>query len=211
MNILPAQVISFSLLRSQGVSEKKITDMAKNLHLFPTPFKGIYYVPTDDERNGWLIQNPARALRTALRIYLGTDRFYYSCVTAEEFHGIDWHVSGELHVVNTVRSGRVDIQARIERNRKKKTWRAKQVARILEFYGRMIVFHKAPSIEGAKMKRTPDGDFALPSQIKKDRKRFRERALRPEYIGKLKRIEKEKPMHFRTVAELRKHLESQRD
>ena len=150
--------------------------MAANLYLFPTPFKGIYYVPTDDERSGWLIQKPALALREAVAIYLGTSDFYYSCATAEEFHGISWHPSDELHVVNTVRSGRIDLQARVERNRKKKTWRARQVARILEFYARKIIFHKVPSLQGAKAKSTIYGSFALPSQIKKDRKRFREQS-----------------------------------
>ncbi len=177
MKPIPGHIISAGALRSQGMDARGVTLMVANLHLFPSPFKGIYYVPLDDERNGWLLQKPMLAAREAIATYLGKSDFYYSCATAEEYHGISWHPSGELHVVNTVRSGRVDLQARIERNRRKRTWRAKQVARILEFYGRKIVFHKVPSIEGAKVKRTPYGDFALASQIKKDRKRFREKVL----------------------------------
>lgn len=172
MKLIPGHAASFPLLRKQGMREKEISAMAKNLLLFPTPFKGIYYVPLDDEREGWLIEKPSLAIREALALYLGTSDFYYSCATAEEFHGISWHPSGELHVVNEVRSGRINLKARVERNRRKKTWRAGRVARILEFYGNEIVFHRG-SVSGAKYKETPYGKFALRSQIKKDRKRFR--------------------------------------
>lgn len=175
ISVVPGHAISIAALCSQGMAKKEISSMAANLYLFPTPFKGIYYAPTKDERGGWLIQKPMLALREAIGIYLGSSRFYYSCKTAEEFHGISWHPSGEIHIVNTVRSGRIDLQARVECNSKKKTWRARQVARILEFYARKLIFHKVPSLGGAKLKRTIYGDFALPSQIKKDGKRFREK------------------------------------
>lgn len=178
MKPISGQAISFAQLRKEGNSRESIRDMLSRLLIFPTPFKGIYYVPTQDERKGWLIQRPEVALKQAISIYLGTNRFYYSCKTAEEHFGIDWHRYGETHVVNPVRSGRIDLEARIGRNGKKGTWRARQVARILEFYGREIVFHLAGEdwIGKAKIKRTPYGDFARPSQIKRDRKRFREKA-----------------------------------
>lgn len=173
--MLPKMATDLAQLRKEGIGAKKIKTMVATLQIFPTPFKGIYYAPTDGEHGAWLIDKPILALSQAIGIYLGTGDFYYSCITAEEFHGISWHRSGEAHVVNTVRSGRIDLVARIGRNEKKKTWRARQVARILECYGRKIIFHKAKTIEGAKVKRTIYGDYALPSQIKKDRKRFRER------------------------------------
>jgi len=177
MKHISGQAISFAQLRKEGASSKAIWNMLSRLLIFPTPFKGIYYVPTQDERGGWLIQRPEIALKQAISIYLGTSNFYYSCKTAEEHFAIDWHRYGETHVVNTVRSGRIDLEARIGRNRGKRTWRAKQIARILEFYGRKIIFHLADEqwIGKAKIKRTPYGDFALPSQIKRDRKKFRER------------------------------------
>jgi hypothetical protein len=177
MKPISGQAISFAQLLKEGNSGKAIRDMLSRLLIFPTPFKGIYYIPTQDERGGWLIKRPEIALKQAIGIYLGTGNFYYSCITAEEFHGIDWHRYGQVHVVNNVRSGRINLKARIERNRGKKTWRAKQVARILEFYGNEIVFHLADekNIGKAKLNRTPYGDYALPSQIKLDRKRFREK------------------------------------
>jgi hypothetical protein len=185
MKMIPGHVAGIGSLRAQGLKSEEISSMATNLYLFPTPFKSIYYLPIDDERRGWLIERPSLAIREALSIYLGTSKFYYSCATAEEFHGISWHPSGELHVVNTVRSGRIDLQARMERNKRKKTWRAHQVARILEFYGRKIIFHRG-SVDGAKYKETPYGKFALPSQIKKDRKRFRENA-RKKFLERMRK------------------------
>ena len=178
MKPISGQAISFAQLRKEGHTGRAIRGMLARLLIFPTPFKGIYYVPTQDERGGWLIKRPELALKQAFSIYLGTGSFYYSCKTAEEFHGMDWHRYGRVHIVNSVRSGRINLNERITRNRKKKTWRAKQVARILEFYGNEIIFHRADaaSIGRAKLKRTPYGDYALASQIKRDRKRFREKA-----------------------------------
>ena len=173
--MLPKQTISFTQLRKEGVSQAKIKGMLMSLRLFPTPFKGIYYVPLEEERGGWYIEKPKLALYQSLAHYLGTKEFYFSCTTAEEEAGISWHPSGEIHVVNKVRSGKIDLVARAERNEESGTFRSKKIARILLMYARKIVFHKVPAISGAKLRRTPYGDYALPSQIKRDRKRFREK------------------------------------
>ncbi len=171
--MLPKQVVSFAQLRKEGISSKKIKGMLAALRLFPTPFKGIYYAPLEEERGGWFIEKPKLALNQSLAIYLGTKEFYFSCTTAEEEAGISWHRSGEVHVVNAVRSGRIDLEARAERNGTKGTFRSKKLARLLALYARMIIFHKVRSVQGAKLRHTIYGSFALPSQIKKDRKRFR--------------------------------------
>jgi hypothetical protein len=174
--MLPKQTTSFVQLRKEGLTSAKIKGMLMSLRVFPTPFKGIYYVPLDEERGGWYLEKPKFALCQSLARYLGAKEFYFSCATAEEEAGISWHPSGEIHVVNKVRSGNIDLALRAERSEAAGTFRSRKVARILLMYGRRIVFHKVPSIEGAKLKRTPYGDFAMPSQIKKDRKRFREKA-----------------------------------
>ncbi len=173
--MLPKQATRFAQLRKEGLGEKKIKGMLMALRLFPTPFKGIYYVPLEEERGGWFIEKPKLALYQSLALYLGTKDFYFSCATAEEEAGISWHPSGEIHVVNTARSGKIDLALRAERNIAKGNLRSKKVARIISMYGRKIIFHKIPPLKGAKLKRTIYGDFALPSQIKKDRKRFREK------------------------------------
>lgn len=182
--MLPKQAVSYAQLRREGFSEEEIFAMTASLKLFPTPFKGIYYVPLVEERRGRFIERPLKVLFAALKIYLKTNEFYLSCETAEEFYGLKWTPTETVHVVNTVRSGRVDLEKRIERNKKKGTYRAKKVAHLLSFYGREIIFHKVASIRGAKVKETPYGRFATKAQIKADKKRFHgKKALGKKYAS----------------------------
>lgn len=173
--MLSKQVITYKSLVKEGVKSTEIKKMSAGLRLFPTPFKGIYYVPSEEERNGRFIDKPERALYRATFLYLGKERFYFSCRTAEEQYGIKWQPTGEVHVVNERISRIIDLKSRSERNRNKKSWRAVHIASLLSEYGSKIIFHKVKSIEGAKFKRTPYGAYALRSQIKKDKKRFREK------------------------------------
>ncbi len=170
------QGITFSQLREEGFSSQEIKNLSASLKLFPTPFKGIYYVPGPEERKAWFIDKPLLTLRKILQLFLGTERFYFSCRTAEEFWGVKWQPLGEVHVVNAKRSGKVDLRIRVKRNENKRTYRAKKIATILSFYGNVIIFHKVKSIEGAKLKYTPYGTFAMKGQLKKDKKRFREKS-----------------------------------
>lgn len=172
--MLPKQVIKYSQLMEEGLSKEEIAKLSASLRVFPTPFKGIYYIPSEEERGGWFIDKPLRVLTLALALLLSGNRFYYSCATAEEAQGIRWRPSGEVHVVNGKRSGTVSLASRIQRNEGKKTFRAKKIARLLSFYGAKIIMHKCRSVEGAKVKRTPYGAFAMRSQIRIDKKRFRE-------------------------------------
>jgi hypothetical protein len=170
--MLPKQVVSYGQLLSQGLRKNEVEAMSASLRLFPTPFKGIYYVPLETERKAWFIEKPLIVLSRSIEMFLKSRDFYYSCATAEEFWGIVWRPSGKIHVVNERRSLRLGIKERIERNRNKGTYRAKKIAKLLSFYGEEIVFHKG-SVKGCKIKPTPNGRFASKSQIKKDRKRFR--------------------------------------
>jgi hypothetical protein len=172
--MLPTQAVSYAQLRREGLSEEEIFAMGASLKIFPTPFKGIYYVPLAEERRGRFIERPLRVLFAALKLYLGTNELYLSCETAEEFLGLKWTPTGEVHVVNAVRSGRIDLQKRIDKNKNKGTYRAKKIAHLLSYYGKEIVFHKVASVKGAKVRETPYGRFAMKSQIKADKKRFRE-------------------------------------
>ena len=172
--MLPKQAISHTQLIEEGFTREDIARMSASLRFFPTPFKGIYYFPSEEERSGWFLDKPLRVLTLALSLFLSTNRFYYSCATAEEAEGIRWRPSGEIHVVNEKKSLNIDLAARIARNAGKKTFRAKKIARLLSQYGNRIVLHKTRSIEGAKIRRTPIGAFAMKSQIRIDKKRFRE-------------------------------------
>lgn len=172
--LLPKQAISFRQLRAQGFAKKKIVSMCTSLKLFPTPFKGIYYVPLEEERKGEFIEKPLVALSQAVSLFLGGGGFYFSCKTAEEALGRNWRLSGSVHIANEKLSRKISLNGRIERNRAKGGWRAKKIANLLSLYGTEIVFHKG-SVARAKTRQTPYGRFARPSQIKADRKRFREK------------------------------------
>jgi len=174
--LLPRQVVTHKNLLDMGLSPAKIKEMTINLILFPTPFKKIYYTPASEERKATTLDKPLMILTRAIDAYLNTHDFYYSCRTAEEFFGIKWQPTGIIHIVNTKLSRTINLRERIERNARKNNYRAKRISKILFLYGHEIVFHRG-TVSGAKFKETPYGRFALKSQIKKDRKRFREKEL----------------------------------
>ncbi len=170
--MLPRQVISHAQLIKSGMNKKEIQALTASLRLFPTPFKGIYYVPLDTERKGWFIEKPLMVLSRAVEVFLGTKEFYFSCSTAEEHLGIRWQPSGKIHIVNEALSKRIDLRERIDRNRGKGTYRAKKIAALLSYYGDEIIFHRTRTISGCKVRQTPNGRYAYKSQIKKDKRRF---------------------------------------
>lgn len=170
---LPKQAVSFAQLRAEGLSTQEISSLFAALKLFPTPFKGIYYVPLEEERKGAFIEKPLKVLSQAVALFLKSNEFYFSCRTAEEALGLNWQPSGSVHIVNPKLSRRINLKARIERSQAKGSWRSRKIARLLSFYGNEIVFHRG-EVSGAKTKQTPYGRFALKSQIKADRKRFKE-------------------------------------
>lgn len=171
---LPRQVVDFAQLRSESFSEKRIKAMYVTLKLFPTPFKGIYYVPSDEERKGSFIEKPTRVLYHSISLFLESNEFYFSCKTAEENLGASWHMSGTVHIVNERVSKRIDLRKRAESNERKGNWRSRKVARLLSFYGKLLIFHKVADVSRAKTKRTPYGRFAMRSQIRNDKRQFRE-------------------------------------
>jgi hypothetical protein len=174
--MLLKQVVTRKNLIKEGLTPAKIKAMTISLSLFPTPFEQIYYVPTPEERKSSSLDKPRIVLTRAIASYLDTKGFYYSCRTAEEHWGIKWQPAGEVHVVNEKLSRTINLSERRKRNEAKTTWRAKRIAKILGYYGSKIVFHRAgPSIHEAKFKQTPYGSYALRSQIKKDKKKFREK------------------------------------
>ncbi len=173
--MLIKQVVSHRSLLKDGITKDKLRSMSINLALFPTPFKKIYYVPSPEERKATTIDKPTIVLTRAIAAYLGNREFYYSCRTAEEFFAIKWQPIGEVHVTNTKLSRKINLEVRIKRNIKKNNYRSKRIADILSMYGRIIIFHKVKSIASAKVKHTPYGSYALRSQIRKDKKRFREK------------------------------------
>jgi hypothetical protein len=171
--MLARQVVSRKTLLEE-ITPKQINKMLVMLALFPTPFKNIYYTPTPEERRATTLDSPDLILTKATRVFLGTNDFYYSCRTAEERWAIKWQPIGYVHIVNTILSRTIDLRFRIEKKATRNP-RSRRIAKILSLYGNRIIFHRVRSIEGAKFKRTPYGAYALRSQIKIDKKRFREK------------------------------------
>ena len=171
--MLPKQVVRYEQLINEGLKKKEIETLFTSLKLFPTPFKGIYYVPLEIERKGGFIGKPLLVLSRATEHYLKSKNFYFSCVTAEEQYGIQWQPSGQVHIVNDKLSKRINLKERIGRNKSKKTARAKKIAKLLSLYGYEILLHKAKSFRGCRFRETPYGRFAARSQIRIDKKRFR--------------------------------------
>ncbi len=178
--MLPYQVVTFAQLRREGLSQREIFNLNASLRLFPTPFKGIYYAPGADERGGWTISSPTRVLTHAIQMFLGDEHFYYTGLVAEAHLGLIWQPSSRIDIVNPHFAGRINLRARIERNEKKTTFRAKKIARLLAFYGDELVFHKVKRFEKCKFKPTPAGNYATEGQVRKDAERFgrRERKRR---------------------------------
>ncbi len=170
--MLPYQVVTFSQLRREGLSQGEVFNLNASLRLFPTPFKGIYYVPGEEERASWSIGSPARVRTHSIRMFLGDEKFYYSGLGAKQHLGLIWQPSSRIDIVNSHFAGRINLRARVERNEKKTTFRAKKIARILGFYGDELVFHKVKNFEKCKFKPTPNGNYATLGQLKKDNERF---------------------------------------
>ena len=170
--MLPRQVISFEQVFRETGSQSKAKALFASLKLFPTPFKGIYYVPMDSERQGWNIDSPLRVLSQALEMHLHGGKFYYSCQTAKEFLGESWHPAGEIHVVNIELSGKISLKEKIGRNLQKGTYRSKKIAHLLSLYGNLIIFHKIKTLSGTKTRSTPAGVFATKRQLRKDEKKI---------------------------------------
>lgn len=171
--LLPNQVISFQMLRKMGYTKEDIEKMRTAFVLFPTPFKGIYYVPMSDEKKSRTIHEPLKILTMSIQLYLKTDSFYYTGRTAEEWYGIEWHPSGIVHIVNSILSKKINLEKRVDAKQKKKTYYSKHIASILSQYGRSLIFHRYKTFSEAKFTRTPTGNFATKRQLRKDKKRFR--------------------------------------
>ena len=184
--IIPKQVYSHRQLLSQGYGKKEIERMSASLRLFPTPFKGIYYAPPESERKSWTIEWPMKILSMAVSLYLDSMDFYFTGVTSQEAFGEKWHATGIVHIVNAKISRKIDLKSRAERNLRKKSYRSQKIADLLSFYGNILAFHKVKTIRGAKLRRTPSGDFASRSQIKKDVKMFGEAIVSEAYAGPAK-------------------------
>ncbi len=106
------------------------------LRIFPTPFKGIYYVPYETERNSWYVTDPLKVIFMACHYYLGGDDYYYGLGTALYYLNVKWQCP-EAHVMNPAISRRVSRKLPAQ-----SYWRGRAVGKIMQCYPQTIQFHR---------------------------------------------------------------------
>ena len=112
------------------------TRLAKQLKVFPTPFKVIYYVPYESERSGWYVTDPRSVIFSAARIDLGSDEYYFGLNSSLYYNRIIWNAVG-VDIINR----------RISRTIKRKMpsekyWRGKVIRKIMSGYPFPVRFHR---------------------------------------------------------------------
>lgn len=127
--LIPGNVYSAKQLQNPG-------KLYKELKVFPTPFKGIYYVPFDSERAGWYVSDPHKVIFLAAKLYLRDSNYYFGLYTALYYLRIIWNAFG-VDLINKKLSRRI--------NRKRpstKYWRGKTINKIMKTYPFPIRFHR---------------------------------------------------------------------
>jgi hypothetical protein len=110
--------------------------LSRELHIFPTPFKGIYYVPYETERDGWYITDPHLVVFKAAQLYLKSDECYLGLYSALYYQREIWNALG-TDIINK------KISRKITRKLpSKKYWRGKIINKIMSSYAFPIRFHK---------------------------------------------------------------------
>ncbi|GEM_PF-3059316 len=119
-----------------SVGTKLSKKMRDELAIFPTPFKGIYYVPFETERKAFYITYPYRVLFEAAKKILKTDDVYYGLETALYFEKKVWNPV-PTHIINRSLSKKLKLKKEA-----KGYWRSKKRYSILKQFPYPVIFHK---------------------------------------------------------------------
>lgn len=128
-----------SLIPGSVYSSKEIPNANKlymKMKIFPTPFKGIYYVPYESERSGWYITDPQTVLFKAAALYLKTNQYYFGLRSALYYLRITWNATG-TDIINQKLSRKINKKLPL-----KKYWRGKIINKIMNSYSFPIRFHR---------------------------------------------------------------------
>lgn len=141
MNLIPGNVY-----RNKDV--KNANKLYREMKIFPTPFKGIYYVPYETERNGWYITDPHLVVFKAAQLYLKTNDYYFGLYSALYYIRIIWNASG-IDIMNPKLSRKITRKLP-----SKKYWRGEIIHKIMSGYPFPIRFHRIKnfSLKGTKSK-----------------------------------------------------------
>ena len=117
----------------------------REMKIFPTPFKGIYYVPYESERNGWYVTDPHLVVFKAARLYLRSDGYYFGLYSALYYQRVIWNAVS-TDVINAKLSRKIS-----RKMPSKKYWRGGIINKIMAGYPSPVRFHR---ITGFSLKGT---------------------------------------------------------
>ncbi len=129
---------------SKEISKKfSFSKALGSLYIFPTFFKGVYYVPLEREKKGHFIARPSEFFYKLFDFVYGRKNWYWSLSTAARHYGLEWSTTKILEIVAHRRYKTISVIDRFESLEKKSSYRSKILAQIFGSLGINSVFiHK---------------------------------------------------------------------
>lgn len=155
-----ANLIYGNVYRAKDIP--KAAKLYSELKIFPTPFKGIYYVPYDTERKAQYVTDPHSVVFKAAELYLKTDTYYYGLNSALYYLRIIWNAIG-IDIINEKLSRKIN-----KKIPSTKYWRGKVIAKILCQYSFPIRFHKMKGFSMVDLKKKGSIAFSNLRKTKRD-------------------------------------------
>ncbi|MEK6982611.1 MAG: hypothetical protein AABX38_06770 [Candidatus Micrarchaeota archaeon] len=136
--------------------------LSRELRIFPTPFKGIYYVPYETERAGWYITNPHLVIFKAARLYLGNENYYFGLYSALYYLRTIWNAQG-INIINEKLSRTIT-----RKSPSNKYWRGKIINKIMQGYPFPIRFHRIKDFDRKNLTQKGPITYSDKERTKKD-------------------------------------------
>lgn len=134
----------------------------REMKIFPTPFRGIYYAPYETERTGWYITDPLQTIFQAVRLYLNGAPYYFGLYSAAYYNRQIWNAAG-VDIINPGLSRRM-----VRRLPSEKYWRGKIISRIMRAYPFPIRFHRMKNFSLGGVDRKGPILFSTKEKTRKD-------------------------------------------
>ena len=131
-------LISGNVYRNKDIPNAN--KLSREMKIFPTPFKGVYYVPYESERDGWYITDPNLVIFKAAELYLKTNNYYFGLYSALYYNRTIWNAIG-TDIINSKIS-----KTTSRKLPSKKYWRGKIINKIMQGYYFPIRFHRIKNL-----------------------------------------------------------------
>lgn len=143
---------------------KNACEMYRTLTIFPTPFKGIYYIPYETERKAFYITDPKKVIFEAAKLYLNSEQYYFGLFSALYYLRIIWNAQGTDIITNHM-SRRINPR-RVKGN----YWRAHRINEIMSSYPMPIRIHRIKGFSTNGLINTSGVVFSTIEKTKTDSK-----------------------------------------